>query len=85
MLAFLNKLTRKGTWRQVFICLSTLNPSPSPCPCYTLYEGKCTPVLIHTGKGGRGGGVDEPVRRLEGRFFTRALENTDVTVCISSL
>ncbi len=26
----------------------------------------CTPLLIHTGKGG-GGGLDEPVRRLKGR------------------
>jgi hypothetical protein len=26
-----------------------------------------------------GGGVDEPVRRLERRLFTRGIENTDMT------
>ncbi len=44
-------MTRKGTWRQVLICLR--HPIPSP-PLYTLYENKCTHVLIHTGKGGGG-------------------------------
>ncbi len=38
-------------------------PIPSPPPLHTLWIH--TPVLIHTGKGG--GGVGEPVRRLEGR------------------
>jgi hypothetical protein len=36
----------------------------------------CTPVLIHTGKGE---GVDEPARRLEGRYFTRGVKNTNMT------
>jgi hypothetical protein len=57
--------------------LST-QPDPPP-PCHTLYEY----ILIHTGKGG--GGVDEPVRRLEGRQFTRGVENTNMADCISSL
>ncbi len=34
--------------------------------------------------GGGGGGVDEPVRRLEGRFFTRGIENTNMTDCTVS-
>jgi hypothetical protein len=43
------------------------------------------PVLIPTGKGVGGRGVDEPVRRLEGRWFTRGVENTNInTDCISS-
>ena len=40
-------------------------------------------VLVHTGKGGGGG--DEPVRRLRWRQFTRGVENTNKTDCISSL
>ncbi len=40
-----------------------------------------TAVLFHTGKGG----VVEPVRRLEGREFTRGVENTNMTDCITSL
>jgi hypothetical protein len=31
------------------------------------------------------GGVGEPVRRLEGRYFTRRVENTNMTDCLSSL
>jgi hypothetical protein len=58
--------------------------STSP-PRYTLYEycTYCTPVLVHTGKGGRG--IGEPVRRLDGRYFKRGVENTIMTGCISSL
>ncbi len=66
---FSSKLTSKGTWRQVFICL---RPSIPFSPFYKLYEYMypCTgwihtPVLINTGKGE--GGVCKPVRRLEGR------------------
>ncbi len=51
MSAFLKKFTRKGTWRQVFICLRPPIPSPSPPLLHTIH----TPVLIHTGKEGRGG------------------------------
>jgi hypothetical protein len=55
-------------------------PYPLP-PRYTLYE--FIPLYLFTqGKGGR---VDEPVRRLEGLEFTRGVENTNMTDCISSL
>ncbi len=65
-------------------CLSVWGPrSPRPIPV-TQWMNTCTPVVIHTGKGGRGGG-GEPVRRLEGRQFTRGVENTKMTDCISSL
>ncbi len=43
------KLTSKGTWRQVFIYLRPPIPSPPVTHCMNT----CTPVLIHTGKGGR--------------------------------
>ncbi len=56
------KLTSKGTWGQVFICLRP--PFPSP-PCYTLYEYMYPCTYSH--REGGGGVVDEPVRRLEGR------------------
>jgi hypothetical protein len=39
-------------------------PDPLSPLCYTLYEYS-TPVLIHIGKGGWG--IEEPVRRLQGR------------------
>ncbi len=39
-------------------------------------------VLIHTGKGE---GVGEPVRRLEGRLFTRGVENTIMTDYLQSI
>ncbi len=45
------KLTSKGTWRQVFICLRPPIPSHPPPPvthCMNIY----TPVLIHAGRGG---------------------------------
>jgi hypothetical protein len=42
-----------------------LSEAPDPFPPVTLCMNTCTPVLIHTGKGG--GGVEDPVRRLEGR------------------
>jgi hypothetical protein len=38
------------------------------------------PVLIHTGKEGGGG---QPVRRFEGRYLTRGVENINMTDCIS--
>jgi hypothetical protein len=42
-----------------------LSEAPYPLPPVTHCMNTCTPVLIHIGKGG--GGVDEPVRRLEWR------------------
>jgi hypothetical protein len=54
-------------------------PGPLPPPV-TNCMNTCIPVLIHTGKGG-----GEPVRRLEGRLFTRGVENTNMTHCISCL
>jgi hypothetical protein len=48
-LSFLKKLTCKGIWRQVFICLR------SPPLCYTLY--KYIPLYFLTqGRGEKGGG-----------------------------
>ncbi len=41
MSAFLKKLTSKGTWRQVFICMRP----PIPLPLHTVWIH--TPVLIH--------------------------------------
>ncbi len=67
--SFLKKLTCKGIWRQVFICL---RPLPSFTHC------------IQTGKGGGGVG-GQPVRRLESRWFTRGAKNTNMTDCFSSL
>ncbi len=66
----LTKLTCKGTLRQVFICL---RPPPivlTPPPSHTVYCIRIYSILIHTGKGGRGG-RDEPERRLEGQQFTK--------------
>jgi hypothetical protein len=51
----LKKLTCKGTSPQVFICLCIPPPFTH---CIRVYS-----ILIHTGKGG---GVGEPVRWLEG-------------------
>jgi hypothetical protein len=48
---FLQKLTSKGTWRQVFICL---RPPITPPPPYTLYE--YNPCNYSLRKGGKGGG-----------------------------
>ncbi len=56
--------------------LST-QPYPLPPPLHTVWTH--TLVLIHTG----GGGGGEPVRKLEGRLFTRVVENTNMTDCIS--
>jgi hypothetical protein len=43
-----------------------LSKAVIPPPCYTLYEHMYGPLYFFTGKGGGGGGVDEPVSRLEG-------------------
>jgi hypothetical protein len=56
------KLTSKGTWRQVFICLRHPISSPPPVThCMNTY-----PMYFFT-LGKRGGGVGKPVKRLEGR------------------
>jgi hypothetical protein len=67
------KMTSKGTWWQVFICL--MPPVPPP-PRYTLYEY----ITLCLFTQGRGQGACEPVRRLEGRKYTRRVENTNMTV-----
>ncbi len=56
MSAFLKNLPVKEQYLAAGVYLSE---APYPLPLVT-------PVLIHTGKGGGGGGLDEPVRRLEG-------------------
>jgi hypothetical protein len=57
--------------------------TPTPSPCYTLYE-YISLYLFTQGRGG-GGRIGGTVRRLEGRYFTRVVENTHMTDCISSL
>jgi hypothetical protein len=52
-------------------------PSPPPVThCMNTYP--CT--YSH-----RGGGLGEPVRRLEGGLFTRGVKDTNMTDCISNL
>jgi hypothetical protein len=55
-----NKLTYKGTLRQIFYLSETplpfYDPILLPPPPYTLYTCIQYIVLIHTGKGVRGGG-----------------------------
>jgi hypothetical protein len=55
------------------IC-SPHNLIPSPL-CYILY--KYIDLYLFTQV--RGGGGGEPVRRLEGQYFTRGVENTNMT------
>jgi hypothetical protein len=74
------KLISKGTWRQVFICLHMVSTQPIPPPVTHCMNH--APVLIHTEKV-LGDGVGEPVRKLEWRLFTRGVENTNTTDCIS--
>jgi hypothetical protein len=64
----LNKLTGKGTLRQVFICLRSRTPYPRPHTLY-VYVYSIRSILFHTGKGG--GGRVEPERRSEGQQYTK--------------
>jgi hypothetical protein len=65
LVGVLKQFCRFGTWSNTQCITPVLSTQPDhpPPPCYTLYE-YMPPVLIHTGKGG---GVGEPVRRLEVR------------------
>jgi len=57
------KVTWTGALRQLFICR---RPAPSLLHTVRIH----VPLTIFTqGRGGEG--VDEPVRRLDGRWFTR--------------
>jgi hypothetical protein len=49
-----------------------LSTQPDPLPTPMLHT-----VLIHTAEQG---GIGEPVRSLEGRQFTRGVENTNISV-----
>jgi hypothetical protein len=51
-------------------------PSPSPTATHCLY-------ILYIGKGG--GGLGEVREEVEGQQFTRGVENTNMTDCISSL
>ncbi len=51
-------------------------------PFYTLY--KFIDLYLFT-QGREEGGGGEPVRRLEGQYFTRGVENTNMTDSISTL
>jgi hypothetical protein len=62
-----------------------LSEAPDPPPPDTHCMSTFTAVLIHTVKGEGGGGVGEPVRRLQGHKFTKPVENTNMTDCVSSL
>jgi hypothetical protein len=53
-------------------------PEPSPTHCINRYM----PLYLFTQGRGEGG---EPVRKLEGRQFTRGVENANITDCISSI
>jgi hypothetical protein len=60
-----------------------LSTQPDPPPFNTLY--KYIDLYVFTqGRGGRVG-EGEPVRRLEGQYFTRGVEDVNMTGCISSL
>jgi hypothetical protein len=48
--------------------------SPPPPPCYTLYKYIDLHMYLFTQRRWGGGG-GEPVRRLEGQYFTRGVEN----------
>ncbi len=62
-------------------CLS-VRRSPIPPPLLQTAR-KNNQVLLHTSKGG--GGEGEPEKRLVGQLFTKSVENTNITDCISSL
>jgi hypothetical protein len=62
---------------QVFICL---RPPPPLTYCIRIYA---LSILIHTGKGGRGGEL--PRVKARAATVTKAVENTNMTYCISSL
>jgi hypothetical protein len=76
MSAFLNQQSYLAAG--VYLSETPDNPPPPPVPhCKKTYR---TSVLIHIGKEGKGGGGrGEPVRRLEGRQFTRGVANTNMT------
>jgi hypothetical protein len=52
----LKKLACKGTLRQVFICLKLRSLSPPPLLTHCTVCKRVCSILIHTGKGGGGGG-----------------------------
>jgi hypothetical protein len=56
---------------------TTQPPPPSPPATHCLYI-----LCVYFGKGGRGGEVRE---KVEGQQFTRGVENTNMTDCISNL
>ncbi len=69
--------SKKGTLRQVFICLRLRTPFPPPLThCLRVNS-----ILIHTGK--KGGGRVEPERRVEGQQGRSQswVENTNKTEC----
>ncbi len=80
------KLTCKGTLRQVFYLseaptmIPILNPNTH---CILLYS-----ILIHTLKGGGGRANKREgyrvITRDTGHYFTKPVENTNMTDCLSS-
>ncbi len=60
----LKKFTCKETSRQVFICLRPRTPYSTPF----IYCIRVSVYLFTQGRVGGGGGLGEPVRRLEGRL-----------------
>jgi hypothetical protein len=59
-----------------------LSEAPYPLPlCYTLYEYIPLYLFLFTQGRGGGWGIGEPVRRLEGPYFTRGVDNTNMTYC----
>ncbi len=58
---------------------TTQHPPPHPTATHCLYSIYCKFTL------GRGGGVGEVREYVEGQQFTREVENTNMTDCISNL
>ncbi len=79
MSAFLKSDQLRYLVAGVYLSEAPRSPPPSPVThCMNTYP--CT----YSHREG-GGGLGEPVKRLEGRKFTRGVENTNMTDSISSL
>jgi hypothetical protein len=77
------KLTCKGTFWQVFICLRPCMPyTPPPLThCKSVYS-----TYTYSDRKGRGGGRVEPEKRLEGQQFTKlGREHQHDWLCLQSI
>jgi hypothetical protein len=78
----LKKLTGKWTLRQV---LTVWGPGPYTPPQTHTHTVYLFTVYLFTQERGEGWETVEPERRLDGQQFTKLVENTNMTDCISSL